>query len=216
MSGQLATALREQNQAGRARIPAEKLAVMDAATAALEASGLADGSLAVGAVAPDFVLPDATGGKVALSSLLAKGPVVLAFYRGGWCPYCSLELRTLQARLADITAADAALVAVSPQTPDNSMSTAEKLELAFPVLSDVGNVVARAYGLVFTLPEDLRQVYAGFGLDIPAANGDSTFELPVPATYVIGTDGKVAWRFADADYTKRAEPDDVIAALRSL
>ncbi len=216
MSGQLATALREQNQGGRARIPAEKLAVMDAATAALEASGLADGSLAVGAVAPDFVLPDATGGKVALSSLLAKGPVVLAFYRGGWCPYCSLELRTLQARLADITAADAALVAVSPQTPDNSMSTAEKLELAFPVLSDVGNVVARAYGLVFTLPEDLRQVYAGFGLDIPAANGDSTFELPVPATYVIGTDGKVAWRFADADYTKRAEPDDVIAALRSL
>ena len=216
MSGQLATALREQNQAGRARIPAEKLAVMDAATAALEASGLADGSLAVGAVAPDFVLPDATGGKVALSSLLAKGPVVLAFYRGGWCPYCSLELRTLQARLADITAAGAALVAVSPQTPDNSMSTAEKLELAFPVLSDVGNVVARAYGLVFTLPEDLRQIYAGFGLDIPAANGDSTFELPVPATYVIGTDGKVAWRFADADYTKRAEPDDVIAALRSL
>jgi peroxiredoxin len=162
------------------------------------------------------VLPDATGTKVSLSALLAKGPVVLAFYRGGWCPYCSTELRALQARLAEFNAAGATLVAVSPQTPDASLSTAEKLNLAFPVLSDEGNQVAESFGLVFSLPEALREVYLGFGLDLPTANGDDTFRLPIPATYVIRADGTVAWRFADADYTKRAEPDDVLAALVTL
>lgn len=216
MGTSLAGQLKEQNEAGRARIPAETLVVMDRATAQLEESGIAESSLEVGAKAPEFNLPDATGAEVSLSSLLAEGPVVLAFYRGGWCPYCSTELRALQARMAEITAAGATLVAVSPQTPDSSLSTVEKLELAFPVLSDEGNRVAESFGLVFTLPEALREVYAGFGLDLPAANGDDSFRLPVPATYVIGADGTVAWRFVDADYTKRAEPDDVIAALKRL
>lgn len=216
MGSSLAEQLREQNEAGRARISAETLAVMDRATAEVAASGIADSSLGVGAKVPDFTLPDATGTKVSLSSLLSKGPVVLAFYRGGWCPYCSTELRALQAKLPEITAAGATLVAVSPQTPDSSLSTAEKLELAFPVLSDEGNRVADSFGIVFTLPEALREVYAGFGLDLPAANGDDTFRLPIPATYVLRDDGTVAWRFADADYTKRAEPDDVLAALAAL
>lgn len=216
MSGELGAALREQNEANRERIPDGTLAVMDGATTALAATGLAERCLAVGAQAPEFTLPDATGADVSLSSLLARGPVVLAYYRGGWCPYCSTELRALQTRLGDITGSGANLVAVSPQTPDNSLSTAEKLELTYPVLSDVGNAVARSYGLVFTLPEDLRGVYNEFGLDVPAANGDDTFELPLPATFVIGTDGTVVWRFADADYTKRAEPDDVITVLASL
>ncbi len=216
MSGELGTALKTQNEAGRARIPVEKLVVMDGATDALRASGLAESSLAVGAHAPDFTLPDSTGEHVSLSSLLSRGPVVLAFYRGGWCPYCSTELRAYQARLAEISSLGATLVAVSPQTPDNSLSTQEKLELAFPVLSDTGNVVARSYGLVFSLPEELREIYAGFGLDLPAANGDDSFELPLPATYVIDTEGAVVWRYVDADYTKRAEPDDVIAALAAI
>lgn len=216
MTISLAEQLKAQNQAGRARIPTEKLAVMDRATADVAASGIVGSSLGVGAIAPDFSLADANGSKVELSSLLAKGPVVLAFYRGGWCPYCSTELRALQAKLPEITAANGTLVAISPQTPDNSLSTAEKLELAFPVLSDEGNRVADSYGLVFTLPEDLREVYAGFGLDLPKANGDDTFQLPLPATYVLRTDGTVAWRYADADYTKRAEPDEVIAALKVL
>lgn len=170
----------------------------------------------MGAKVPDFTLLDATGTKVPLSSLLAKGPVVLAFYRGGRCPYCSTELRALQAKLPEITSRGATLVAISPQTPDGSLSTAEKLELAFPVLSDEGNHVAESFGLVFSLPEALREVYQGFGIDLPAANGDDTFRLPIPATYVVRADGIVAWRFADPDYTKRAEPDDVIAALRAL
>ena len=212
----LAEQLKETNEAGRARIPAPALAVMDAATDALASSGVVGTSLDVGATAPDFTLPDARGGSVALGDVLRRGPVVLAFYRGGWCPYCNLELRALQAVHAEIEAAGATLVAVSPETPDNSLSTSERLELAFPVLSDEGNRVAERYGLVFTLPEDLRDVYDGFGIDLPKSNGDDTFRLPVPATYVIRTDGTVAWRFADADYTKRAEPADVLAALASL
>lgn len=216
MTASLARQLQEQNEANRSNIPAGTLSVMDQATAEVAASGIMDTSLGVGATVPDFALPDATGTMVSLSSLLAKGPVVLAFYRGGWCPYCSTELRALQAKLPEITAAEATLVAVSPQTPDNSLSTAEKLDLAFPVLSDEGNQAAESFGLVFSLPEALREVYQGFGLDLRAANGDDTFRLPVPATYVIRTDGTVAWRFADADYTRRAEPDDVLAALEAL
>lgn len=174
--------LKEQNEAGRARIPAEALAVMDHATPELTASGIAVSSLGLGAKVAEFSLPDATGTKISLSSLLAKGPVALAFYRGGWCPYCSTELRALQAKLPEITAGGATLVAISPQTPDSSLSTAEKLELKFPILSDEGNQVAESFGLVFTLPESLRQVYASFGLNLPAANGDETFGLPIPAS----------------------------------
>lgn len=212
----LAQQLKEQNEENRARIPAETLAVMDAATDEVTATWDPEASVTVGSIAPDFTLPDATGNKVSLSDLLGAGPVVLTLYRGGWCPYCSTELRALQAILPELRQAGATLVAVSPQTPDNSLSTAEKLELAFPVLSDEGNAVARSFGLVYSLPESLRAVYAGFGLDLPAANGDDSFELPVPATYVIGRDGLVAWSFADADYTRRAEPADILGALAAL
>ena len=136
----------------------------------------------VGDAVPNFELPDATGKQVELQTLLREGPVVLTFYRGGWCPYCNIELQALQAALPEFTAHNAALVAVSPQTPDQSLSTAEKNELEFSVLSDVGNDVAGEYGLVFTLPEALRPIYAEFGIDLPSYNGDDSFELPVPAT----------------------------------
>ena len=110
----------------------------------------------------------------------------------------------------------ATLVTVSPQTPDNSLSTAERLELEFEVLSDVGNRVARQFGIVNQLPEDLRSVYAGFGIDLPAANGDQTFELPLPATYVVGQDRKIRMAFVDVDYTKRVDPEEVIAVLEEM
>lgn len=208
--------LAARNAAARERIPTQHLAVMDAATEALRETGLAASAVDTGAAAPDFVLPDATGNEVRLSDQLLRGPVVLSFYRGGWCPYCSLELRALQAALGDLAAADATLVAVSPQAPDASLDTAEKQELTFPVLSDVGNEVARRYGLVFTVPADLRATYDVFGIDLAAANGTDAFELPIPATYVIDRDGIVRFAFVDADYTKRADPNDVVAALDEL
>ena len=202
-------------QERRAKRPAELQAVMDQATDDLAASGMAGGFLQVGDVAPDFVLPDALGNAVALADLRAQGPVVLAFYRGAWCPYCNLEVQLLQQALPDIQALGATLVAISPQTPDNSLSLAEKHGLALPVLSDAGNAVARRFGLVFTVPEALRAVYDKLGIDIPAHNGDGSFELPVPGTYVVGRDGTIAFAYANVDYTRRVAVGDILAALRT-
>lgn len=212
----LTSDLAARNAAARAAIPGEHVAVMDAATDALRTSGAAGRAIATGSTAPDFVLPDAAGGEIRLSDQLATGPVVLSFYRGGWCPYCSLELRALEAALGEVAAAGATLVAVSPQAPDASLGTVEKQELTYPVLSDVGNEVARSYGLVFTVPEDLRSTYDTFGIDLVAANGDDAFELPIPATYVIDPGGIVRFSFVDPDYTKRADPSDIVATLSKL
>lgn len=189
---------------------------MGAATAALKASGILDHVVTEGQTAPDFALPNADGSLIRLSEKLKDGPVVVSFYRGQWCPYCNLELRALEAALPEFQKRGAQLMAISPQTPDNSLSTAEKNALTFDVLSDVGNLVAREFGLVFTLPEEIRPIYAGFGLDLPAHNGDDTFELPIPATYVIGQDGAIALSFIDADYTSRLEPAVIISALDKL
>ena len=166
--------------------------------------------------AASFALPDVNGDEVKLEELLQQGPVVLSFYRGGWCPYCNLELRALQAALPEIRELGASLVAISPQTPDQSLSTSEKNELEFSVLSDVGNQVAREFGLVFSLPESLRPIYAQFGIDIPAHNGDDSFDLPVPATYVIDRDGTIKYSFVNVDYQQRGEPSEIVAALRGL
>ncbi|WP_017323967.1 peroxiredoxin-like family protein [Synechococcus sp. PCC 7336] len=200
----------------RAQLPDEVLEKMARTTADLAVSGIVDRSLKAGDRASNFTLPNAVGKDVQLSELLADGPVVLSFYRGQWCPYCNLELRALQEALPDITAAGANLVAISPQTPDRSLSTVEKNELTFEVLSDVGNRVARQYGLVFTLPEELRPIYASFGIDVPAHNGDETFELPLAATYVIAPNGIIAHAFINADYKQRLEPANIIAVLKAL
>lgn len=202
-------------QERRAKRPAELQAVMDQATTDLAASGMADGFLQVGDSAPDFVLPDALDNRVALADLRAQGPVVIAFYRGAWCPYCNLEVQLLQQALPDIRALGATLVAISPQTPDNSLTLAEKHGLTFPVVSDAGNAVARRFGLVFTMPEALRAVYAKLGIDIPAHNGDGSFELPVPGTYVVGRDGTIAFTYANVDYTRRVATADILEALRT-
>jgi peroxiredoxin len=122
----------------------------------------------------------------------------------------------LQLELPRIEELGAGLVAVSPQTPDNSVSTAERMKLTFEVLSDVGNRVARQFGIVYVLSEELRPIFAGFGIDIPAANGDDTFELPIPATYVIDRDRKIRMAFVDADYTKRVDPEVVISVLKEI
>ena len=188
---------------------------MNRATTDLAESGIADRTLKPGDKAIDFTLPNATGDRVNLQQLLNKGAVVVSFYRGGWCPYCNLELRALQQYLPQIQALGANLIAISPETPDNSLSTAEKNELTFEFLSDVGNKVAKEYGLVFALPETLRGVYEGFNIDLPAHNGDRTFELPISATYVIAADGTVLYSFADPDYTKRLDPEEIINALQN-
>lgn len=198
-------------------IPKTALAVMDAETARLAASNLASGALKMGDSAPDFILPDAQGEPARLYSLLRDGHVVVVFYQGGWCPYCNLHLRGFQRRLAQFRDLGAQVVAVSPQLPDNSLSTQEKNELAFPVLSDVGNKVARQFGIVFELSDDLVELYRQFGHALEDANGASgKRELPVPATFLIDGNGTVRLAHVDVDYTRRLDPDDVIETLKEL
>lgn len=198
------------------RVPKDILRVMDETTAALKESGIENVVVKEGEKAPEFSLPNHHGEERTLSGLLENGPLVMSFYRGGWCPYCNLELAALQRALPEMEALGASLVAISPETPDHSLLTREKHELAFDVLFDKGNVVAETYGLVFTLAEELRPIYDKFGLDIPAYNGDDTFQLPIPATFVIDRDGTVVYVFADADYTKRLEPGEIVKVLKSL
>ncbi|GGZ28584.1 peroxiredoxin-like family protein [Streptomyces poonensis] len=208
--------LRSFYEARRQQIPAEVRAVMDRAGEELAASGQAEHALAAGAQAPGFALSSATGQTVSLDALLADGPVVLTFYRGAWCPYCNIALRSLQQHHADITARGARLVAVSPQIPDESLSLSEKHSLAFDVLSDVGSDTAKQYGLAFDLPDDLAAVYDKLGFDLQRVNGGHPRTLPLPATYVIDREGAIRWAFVNTEYTARAEPADILAALDAL
>lgn len=214
--------LRDQIKARQAEAsatrPPEIGALFAQGVARVRAEGIAERALGVGDSAPAFTLPDAVGKDVALAELLSSGPVIVCFYRGGWCPYCNLELRAYQALLPEITATGATLVAISPQTPDASMTTVQKADLTFPVLSDVGNVVAGAFGLVHGLEPEIAAVYARGGHDLPRDNAqaEDAVSLPLPATYLIDQQGQVRFAFVSADYTERAEPADVLAAVHLL
>lgn len=169
----------------------------------------------VGDTAIDFTLPSATGDSVTLYSLLENGPVVLMWYRGGWCPYCNVQLNTMQQYLPQIRDYNAQLVAVSPELPDSSLSTRQRHNLEFSVLSDVNNVVANRYGLVYTQSEGVNKIFEERGMDWEGWYGNKDYNLPLPATFVIDRNGVIRYAFADADYKVRAEPEDILAALRA-
>lgn len=211
----LTTQLLEANQANRAQAPDEFLKVMDDATQALVDQQIEDKAPKKGDQLPGFTLPDAKGETVTFEQALnGKNFAVITFYRGGWCPYCNLELNALQSRLSEIEALGASLVAITPETPDNSLTTSEKHNLAFPVLSDIDNTYARQLGMVFTLPENLQEVYGKFGLDLEKHNGNDKYELPLPATFVADASGNILHAFTPADYTKRLDPDTILEVLR--
>lgn len=204
------------NQDIRQQMSPEVVDMIDGATDDLKTLALEDNSLKTGQKVPEFSLPNHKSETRSLSSLLAASPIVLTFYRGGWCPYCNLELAALQKALPEIEQTGAKLIAVSPELPDHSLTTIEKHNLAFEVLSDQGGNVQKLFGLEFQLPEVLRPVYEGFGFDIPSHNGNGTFALPVPATYIIDQSGIVRYHFVDVDYTKRAEPETIIQKLKEV
>ncbi|WP_317664375.1 peroxiredoxin-like family protein [Maribacter sp. TH_r10] len=187
--------------------------VFKAGIASVRESGVLDKAKKVGEIAPDFELNNALGKPVALSDYLKKGKVVLTWYRGGWCPYCNMTLQQLQREVPGFNANGASLIALTPELPDKSMSTVEKQNLQFEVLSDVGNEIARAYGIVFKLADDVAEIYdASFGMR--TYNGDDSYELPLAATYIINEDGKIIYAFLDADHRKRAEPSELTAFLK--
>jgi len=173
-------------------------------------------ALKTGELAPNFRLPNASGRFVSLAGLRSNGPVVVTFYRGGWCPYCNLQLRAYQQVLGEITALGGKLVAISPQLPDGSLSTAEMNKLSFDVLSDAGNCVAHSFGLVYSLPDELRAALTSNNKALPGINGDDSWELPLPATYVIASDRKIELAEIELDYRERLGPEAIVAALRSL
>lgn len=170
----------------------------------------------VGDRAPDFTLHDQLGRQVSLAGELEQGPVVLIFYRGEWCPYCNMMLRTYGLRAADFSERGARLVAVSPQTPDNSLTMAEKHSLEFPVLSDEGGEVIGRYGLEYDVDEQSRELLEAVGNDVAKFNGEGGWILPAPAVFVIDREGIVRFVGVNGDYTQRVEPDEALAALDSL
>lgn len=196
--------------------PPEIHAVMERATAELIATGQAGRALKAGDTAPVFTLNDPDGKPVSSAALLAKGPLVVSFYRGVWCPYCNLELQALQETLAQFQAVGASLVAISPQTAANSRKSQRQNKLDFPILSDTHNDVAAAFGLRFAMPDYLIDLYKQLKNDLPAFNDDPGWTLPMPARYVIGQDGIIAYAEVNPDYTQRPEPDSLLPVLRRL
>lgn len=180
---------------------------------AVEHSKVVSTAKQVGDKAPNFTLSNALGKSVELNEYLGKGKVVLTWYRGGWCPYCNMTLRQLQDELPNFKASGATLIALTPELPDNSISTAEKNELEFEVLSDVGNKIAKEYGIVFKLTDEVADMYDS-AFDMNSYNGDESNELPLAATYIIDENGDILYAFLDADYRNRAEPSELSDFLK--
>jgi peroxiredoxin len=194
-------------------VPAETQAVHAAAVAELKAKHLAAGALAVGEKAPAFELSDHDGKIVSSAELLARGRVVMCFIRGRWCPFCVGQMEAMNLVLPQIEDAGAALVAVSPQTVKQSYFMHDQHKLRFPLLSDAGNKVARQFGLTYRVPAAQEAVYRRAFVNLPFANGDPSWELPIPATFVLDRDGTVLYASANEDYTERPEPSDIVRGL---
>ncbi|WP_460043877.1 peroxiredoxin-like family protein [Pseudomonas sp. S2_H01] len=194
--------------------PAPVHVIMKRATDELIASGQAQRTLKVGDKAPVFTLNDPEGNPVSSAELLAKGPLVISFYRGVWCPYCNMELQALEEALPQYRELGANLVAISPQVQANSRKSVRQNHLTFPILSDVKSQVAEAFGLRFKLPDYLIDLYKGFGNDLPTFNDDARWVLPMPGRFVIGQDGLITYAEVNPDYTLRPEPTDLLPALR--
>lgn len=194
-----------------------KVADYAAGIEAIKTAGVLKSSKKKGDEAPDFSLIDSKGSTLTLSEELKKGPVVLTWYRGGWCPYCNIQLAAYQKILPQIEELGAQIIAVSPELPDKSLSTKEKNELRFPVLSDLNLKVAEQYGLVFKLTPEVSGHYSKF-FSMKEFYGEEgpENELPIAATYIIDQNGKIVYSFLDEDYTKRAEPKDILEVLDGL
>jgi peroxiredoxin len=197
----------------RSTAPPERVKRFEQGIETVRQSGIEGRAKNVGDRAPDFTLARAAGGTFHLAEALQDGPVVLLWYRGGWCPYCNTQLQAMQQVLPQIHQAGGQLVAISPEQPSFASQTRSKLDLDYVLLSDPGNRVAGKYDIVYTLPGEVAKDYADLGLDLERYNDDTSNQLPLAVTYVIDTDGVIRYAFIDADYRRRAEPADVVRAI---
>ena len=197
-------------------VPAEPQAIHARAVAELKQQRLAADILPVWAKIPDFHLPDHDGKTSSSSDLLAKGRLVLCFIRGRWCPFCVAQMEAMNLVLPEIDQAGTTLIAISPQTVQQSFFMRDQHKLRFPLLSDAGNNVARQFGLTYGVPDDQKAVYQRAFVNLPFVNGDDSWELPIPATYILERDGTVLYACADEEYTERPEPQDIVHFLTTL
>ncbi len=198
-------------------MPAENVAIMHQATRDLEASGIGEGILKVGDKAPEFSLPNQDGNLVSSSELLSNGPLVVTFYRGVWCPYCNLDLGNLKRYNSQLEEQNATMLSISPQLPEFNQKIVEQQRLNFDLLSDSENNVADAFGLRWTMVDPLKSLYNDtFRINLPTYNGDESWTLPVPARFIIGTDGIITYAEYSVDYTKRPNPDVLVDALKAI
>ena len=219
--------IRETVQGFREVLPSELSALIEQGAGEISALDIIERAKNIGDHAPDFTLANQKGENQCLTDYLANGPLVVTFYRGAWCPYCNLQLKEYNDHLAEIKAAGATLVAITPEKPDaldiltNSDAPQEVIDMAvkhveFDVLHDPGNRVAESYGVVFKLPDSHRQLLEQLHVDIEALNGDASFSFPDPATYVIRPTGEIAWAFIPNNYRKRAEVEQILAAIQNI
>jgi peroxiredoxin len=197
-------------------VPADVQAVHERAVAALKAQGLASKALTVGAKAPSFELPDHDGKRVSCADLLAKGHMVLLFIRGRWCPFCVGQVEAMNYIAPQIEAAGASLIAISPQTEKQAYFMHDQHKFIFPLLVDAHNEVARQFGLVYRVPDEQEQLYRRTFVNLPLANGDDTWTLLIPATYILDRDGTILFAHANEDYTERPEPLEILSAVEHI
>ncbi|MGC2472718.1 MAG: peroxiredoxin-like family protein [Candidatus Sulfotelmatobacter sp.] len=196
-------------------VPAETQAVHAQAVAELKAEGIAGRTMPVGAKTPQFELPDHDGRIVRSAELLARGRLVLCFIRGRWCPFCVGQMESMNLVASSIAGAGASLIAISPQTVKQSYFMHDQHKLRFPLLSDAGNNVARQFGLTYRVPTAQEAVYRRAFVNLPFTNGDDSWELPIPATFIVDRDGTILYASANEDYTERPEPTYIVECLSS-
>ncbi len=195
-------------------VPAETQAIHAQAVAELKRRNVAENILPVGAKAASFELPDHNGKIVSSSDLLANGRLVICFIRGRWCPFCVGQMEAMNLVVPQIEQAEAAIVAISPQTVKQAFFMHDQHKLRFPLLSDAGNKVARQFGLTYRVPAMQEAVYRRAFVNLPFTNGDDSWELPIPAVYIVDRDGTIVYASANEDYTERPEPDDILIRLQ--
>lgn len=217
--GQQTVTLREEleeRKALAAQYVPEDVQQVNRQTVEQLATSVAGHILAVGAAAPGFELPDQDGKAVSSHELLSHGRLVICFFRGRWCPFCVAQMEAMNSALSQIEKTGARLVAISPQTTKQCFFMRDQHHLRYPLLSDGGNQVARQFGLVYRVPDEQKQVYSRTFVNLPFLNGEASWELPIPATYILERDGRVLYASADPDYTRRPEPEEVVRFLDQL